>query len=427
MGTRLPVLGLLLVLLVGPVRAQPELTLSQALAQAEQKNPSLAAKGLAPRVAEGDLVQAGMTPNPVLSLQTDVENLSLIESVGLNLQQELELGGKRQARLAVAQARLDQARFQQAEARRQLRLDVKVAFFELLYQQRVVSVRREALTLSEETLELTRKRLSLGDVAGLDVIQLEAEVARRRSSLAQSEGQRASQAAELARLLGSPEQTALVVTGELTTPSAEISLATLREQALKRPDLEAAQANLSATQANIGLQEANGVANLTVSGGLSRERLFIDGDAVSPAGLISSIDDRSWVASVQLSLPLPINNTNEGNILKARAEAEQAVFERESLQQKVFSEVTRAHVEWEAARAARLPLTEIALDRSRQALELTNRAYNLGARSLLNVFQARQDYVEAHLAELSAAREEALSRARLEAAVGNDLFPEEVP
>ena len=95
--------------------AQAPLTLSQLLELGRSRNPEWAAALAGPRAAEGDLLQAGMIPNPVVSVSADYElpfqmERFHMENAGLAVSQELELGGKRRARIAFATARLEAAR-----------------------------------------------------------------------------------------------------------------------------------------------------------------------------------------------------------------------------------------------------------------------------------------------------------------------------
>ena len=405
-----------------PTEVKPPLSLdfTQLLHWARVRNPEWAAALAGPKAAEGDLLQAGMTPNPVLSLHSTVELPSRLQSGGLSISQELELGGKRSARIAAAQARLEATRQRASETERQLRLGLRQAYTELLYAQSLLALREEALDLAEQTLRLTRGRLKAGDVAGVDVLQLEVEVARRRSELEQARGEVAASRIALTRLFGG-QGTDFVLAGELGALKVIPDLGELLRVASTRPDLLAAQADASAGDKEVRVQETRGISNLTASLGLARERLFIGGDSISPPGLINQIDERNWAASLSISIPLPINDTNEGNIKRAQAQAEGYKLTRLATEQKVLTEVSQFYAQWNAARGSLEPLEQTALSKARQALSITDQAYHLGYRSLLNVLQSRQEYLALRQAQLDAQRNLELSLARLEAAVGKPI------
>lgn len=393
----------------------------RALELARRQNPEWRALASGPQAAAGELVQAGMTPNPTLSLRSSLELPFTLENAGLSVSQEFELGGKRDARLALAESRQRVAEFRARDGERRLRQELRQEWVETLYLQSLASVRGELLKLVDDTLKLTRQRLKIGDVAGLDVIQLETEQARRRANLQESLGQLKARQAALGRLLGEPAEVPLWADGQLGASRELPTLAELQQRAANRPDLLAARGESEAGVREVELQQARGVSNLTASLGIARERLLIDGDKIFPRGTVDRIDDRAWVVSASLSLPLPLNDTNEGNIEKARAQAEGARLQAETQAQKVLAEVARAYHEWQAARNMAETLQESAVNRALQTVTLTNRAYELGARSLLNVMQARQEYTELRLARLEALRAQELALTRLEAAIGGEL------
>lgn len=393
----------------------------RALELARRQNPEWRALASGPQAAAGDLLQAGMTPNPTLSLRSSLELPFTLESAGLSLSQEFEMGGKRDARLALAQSRQRVAELRARDGERKLRQELRQELVETLYFQNLSAVRGELVKLVDDTLSLTRQRLKIGDVAGLDVIQLETEQARRRANWQDSLGQLRARQAALGRLLGEPANVPLWVDGQLAANRVLPPLEELQKLASNRPDLLAAQSESEAGARDIELQEARGVSNLTASLGITRERLLVDGDKIFPRGAVDRIDDRAWVVGASLSLPLPINDTNEGNIEKARAQAEGARLQEQTQAQKVQAEVVRAYHEWEAARNVVDTLQESAMTKALQTLTLTNRAYELGARSLLNVMQARQEYTDLLLTRLEALRSQELALSRLEAAIGGEL------
>lgn len=393
----------------------------RALELARRQNPEWRALASGPQAAAGDLLQAGMTPNPTLSLRSSLELPFTLESAGLSLSQEFEMGGKRDARLALAESRLRVAQLRARDGERKLRQELRQELVETLYFQSLSTVRGELVKLVDDTLHLTRQRLKIGDVAGLDVIQLETEQARRRANWQDSLGQLRARQAALGRLLGEPANVPLWVDGQLGASRTLPTLEDLQKVAANRPDLLAAQGESEAGARDIELQEARGVSNLTASLGITRERLLVDGDKIFPRGAVDRIDDRAWVVGASLALPLPLNDTNEGNIQKARAQAEGARLQEQTQAQKVQAEVARAYHEWEAARNVVETLQESAMSKALQTLTLTNRAYELGARSLLNVMQARQEYTDLLLTRLEALRSQELALSRLEAAIGGEL------
>lgn len=380
------------------------------------------------RAAEGAVLQAGMTPNPVLGLNANVENLNLLESVGLTLSQELELGGKRRARLLAAEAELLEARRRLLEAQRLLRNDAKLGLAQLLYAQEMERIRRQAADMALAQAELARQRLERGDVAGIEVVQLETDAERRLATWEEARGQRRARAGSLAALFGRLDDADLTLVGLLGRPTGALERAELLAWALEsRPDLAAARARTEARRARVAVEETRGISNLTVQAGLTRERTFIDGDAVSPSGLIEHIDESLWMAGFSLRIPLPIFDTNEGNIVSARARVEGAAADEQRLEREIAGEVINAYERLLAARAARQRLLQDVLPRALRSLTVIEQAYRLGARTVVDLLTARQAYLDAQSAELEAARAEEEALVALETAVARELSREVTP
>lgn len=423
---RIEPLLVLAFLLALPAAAQEPLTLEQALASAAA-HPRLQAAKARVEAARGALAQAGARPNPVVGLEAEVENANRLEAWGLELSQEFELGGKRQARIQAAEAELREAELGLAVALREVRAEVKRGFARLVFAQDLAEVTRLGAEMAEAQAELGRERLRLGDVAGVDVVQLEADAGRRRAQAEQAEGARRAAAAGLSALLGHPVQGA---DGALGRATAELDPAALLAEARgARPDLAAARTRVEVRRARVRVEESRGVANLTGSLGLTREHTFIDEDAFEPRGVIERLDDRDWILGVGLQMPLPIFDTNEGNISRARALVEEAEADRAALERQVEAETGEALERLLAARRVRARLAGEVLPRAARALDVTEQAWRIGARSVRDVLQARQALLEARTAALEAARDEEQALIDLETAVGRDLAaqPEVTP
>ncbi len=401
----------------------PSIDFQQLVESARTKNPEWAAAQVAVKAAQGELLQASMTPNPTIQVNSVVELPIRLESAGLSVSQVLELGGKRQARLEAATARLEAATQQAAETQRQLRYQLRQVYVQVIYAGSLQQLREQAVQLAEGTEKLTEGRLKAGDVAGVDLMQAQVEVSRRRSELAAAKGELVSQVVALNRLLGSPDKSELgfIPSQSLSSAVRVPELASLQSLAQNRPDLLLSRAQLNASQKEVRVQETHGISNLQASLGLTRENLLNNSRTLVAAGPPQNDSSARWTAGLSFSIPLPLNDTNEGNIQKAQALSQGAELNQEIARQKVQNEVLQAFVLWNAAVSALTPLEQSAVENALQAMRITDQSYRLGYRSLLNVLQSRQEYLELRKTQLEAHRNLELALARLEAAVGNPL------
>ena len=174
-----------------PATAQDGLTLEQALELAGANAPGIGAADAGVRAAEAQRRVAGLRPNP--SVNVEVENVvgtgaysgirGAETTVGMSL--PLELGGKRSARIAVADTQTTRARLAVTVARADLRLRVIQTYNAAAAAERRVLVAGDQLRIADEGLRAANVRVRAGRASPLE--QQRAEVARINADTALSE------------------------------------------------------------------------------------------------------------------------------------------------------------------------------------------------------------------------------------------------
>ncbi|GAB2894964.1 TolC family protein [Paraburkholderia jirisanensis] len=364
----------------------PPLTLDEALALAELNNPLLRSARADTDASSGALVQAGARPNPQLSLLQ--EGLSGAERTSTALlNQTIELGGKRAARVDAASYRRA-ASIAALDARAAgLQADVIAAFYGLLAAQRQRQFAEEATGLAERSARIAHKRVQAGKVppveatkaqVAVSAAQIEEASARRQVSIAQE---------TLANAMGGAVPRERIAGGDLDRVPPVGPLPQLLQRADSGPALRAAHAQTSRAQALIAVERAKRIPDLTVSAGMKR---------IATAG--SPLNQ----AVIGISIPLPLFDTNRGALLEATHQAAKASADEDSERARVRLDLAQTYANYEnAADEARRLRTDV-LPAARDALETTSRGYELGRFALLDVldaqrtlFQSRSQYVAA--------------------------------
>ena len=170
----------------GPLPAR--LSLGQALDEAYARSPTVIAAEAEVAAAEARARQAGYRENPELGLEVEnfagtgaLKGLRSTETT-LSINQRLDLGGRRPARVAVARADIELQRLRLATARADLASNVRQEF------ARAIAA-KERLDQTDENVELTKE---LARVAGLLVDagrEPPLRGMRARSALAQAQAQ----------------------------------------------------------------------------------------------------------------------------------------------------------------------------------------------------------------------------------------------
>ncbi len=186
------------------------ITLDDALDAALANSPALDASRSGIRAAEAQRSVAGLRPNPTLDAMA--ENVggsgdyrgfrSTETTVGLSM--PLELGGKRSARVAVAEAQLGRAGLDAVIALADLRQRVTQAYNEAVANQRRSTNAREQVGIAAEGLRVARVRVVSGRASPLE--EQRADVARLTAEGTAERAERSAEVAlaNLARLTGRP-------------------------------------------------------------------------------------------------------------------------------------------------------------------------------------------------------------------------------
>jgi cobalt-zinc-cadmium efflux system outer membrane protein len=160
----------------GSVAAQqPQiLTLADAIDRAEKQNLDLQAARAQRAVTVAGVRVAGQRPNPTafFSVARDTPHESLF------FDQPIEVGGKRGRRIEVAKQESALTESSIASAERQVRREVRVAYFGLAFARRVTVQKLEAAKLAARLKEIAQSRFESGDIAKLEVTQVELELSR---------------------------------------------------------------------------------------------------------------------------------------------------------------------------------------------------------------------------------------------------------
>ena len=350
--------------------------------RALQANGELTAARLDLERGRARLRQAGLRPNPTIDLEHTTGRLTGSPderdlSVGVAL--PLELGGRRQRRLDVAEAELAATEAEVADRERRLAHEVLGAYADALAALRELQITNDLQDLDVQTTRVVRTRVEKGDAPNLELNLLLVEVDRLRSRRALVEGRMNAALVTLGNLIGAPPTERLAVSTPTGTQPIDPSqvpstLDAAIDAALRqRPDLRLARLNELTTQAGLRLARAQAFPEVTVSGKFIANRTTNN----LPTGLVPvPTDDRLLAFGV--SIGLPMFNTNQGAKAEAAVAIRQAQVRRAFTEQVVRAEVTSAFRRLEAARAAVTVFEQGVINRSTDNVRVIRAAYELG-------------------------------------------------
>lgn len=355
------------------------------------------------RAAEGRALQALARPNPTLDLQVenvggsgpyrDFQSAETTLSVG----QTLELGGKRGARVATAQAELDTARSRAGLNRVAYARDLVVAYATAEAASERLTVAQDGADLAQADARAARLLVDNGKEAELRALQASAAVSAARAEVSRAEAESGGALARLAALTGGQQTYTAVTPGTLDRVWSESTSS-------QAPAVAVAEAEQRTATRKLDLERRRATPDLTVNFGV--RRLAGDDATAAVAGF---------------SLPLPLFDRNRGAVKSAQADADAARARLLMAQADAIADRRSAEGEARAAErsAAAASQGEAA---AREAYRLARLGYEAGKLPLIELLAARRDLVAARQRHIEARLARAKAQADLAQANGQITF-----
>ena len=395
----------------GPAAA-PEgpLSLRSALAAALLNHPRLKEAAWGPRIAEALRLQASRRPNP--ELEVSVEgfggdgSLSGFDNAETTvvLSQVLELGGKRQRRIAAAAAAGEVAVAAEEAVRLEVLTETTLRFLLVLETQRRRDLADRAAALAEEAQRTVTRRVEAGDVAPVDAIRsgLEFESAVILADRFRRELQ--TRRLVLAAALGQDRPSFGELVGDFGPVGEVPPLASLTPLLEQHPRVRLAEADTDRLRAVAEVERSLRVPDV---------RLGVGGQYQGEA------DEPAFVAGV--AVPLPLFDLNRGNRLAARLEAAQATDAAAVTRRELAAQLADAHGSLEVASHEAMAVRDRLLPAAEEAFAATRRAYEEGKVAYVAVLEAQQTLFEIESRQLDALAEYHLTLAELEGLIAAPL------
>ncbi|WP_321836485.1 TolC family protein [Pseudomonas kulmbachensis] len=395
-------------LLVGPpaVAVSPlqSLTMDQALEAAFSNNPELAAAQWDIGIAQGDLQQAGLMPNPQVSWEAeDTRRNSRTTTVLIN--QQIELGGKRGARVDVASRNQDAVGIELERKRNVLRADVIQAFSSASTAQQRVLLARQSLELAERGLRVAQGRIKSGKTSPVEGTRAEVQLSEVRLELRRAERDEASALQQLALVMGAPLPVFLVVGDSSRSMPAVPDPLLLLDRIDRTAELRLAALQIDQREASLELERAQRIPDLTVSVGSQYDAL-----------------ERERVNVVGLSMPIPLFNRNQGNVLAAARRTDQARDLRNASELRLRTEIQTTLDQWRTANTEVASFNQTILPATQSAVDTATRGFEMGKFNFLDVLDAQRTLISARTQYIQAITEATNAWVRIERIFG-DIAP----
>ena len=370
------------------------LSLNDALALFLQQNLDVLIAKYGIEYSKGQQITARLFPNPVMSIgtlssYTQGRTLSTGGQLFFQAQQLFELAGKRGYRIESAGFGAQSAEAAFEDAVRQLGFTVKDSYYRVQLAQRRLALAEENRDRFSRILEINTIRFKKGYIAEVDLIRIRLQMVDFQSQVIQSLQEAESARGDLRQLLRLSPAMTVELSTDLEFRRLDPEIAKLRVAAIDvRPDLRSKRFTYSQREADLRLAQAYRVPDVTVGAGYAIQ------------GSLGPDNPQQW--ALNLGLPVPLFNRNQGGIRQAEVAVQTAEADLNKAVNVVENEVEVAYRNLLQSRRLVEAYVGGVLEDARATFTIVERAYERGGATILDLLDAartsrtiQQNYIEA--------------------------------
>jgi cobalt-zinc-cadmium efflux system outer membrane protein len=346
-------------------------------------NPEISVALREQEATEGARIQAGVRHNPYISSEIQ-DTRRNTQQITLQFNQEIELGNKRESRLALADILHTKATAELDALKATIHANTVNAFYEVLVAQERLALSKSSFEVANAAVNAATKRVNAGKSSPVEETKSNIAASSAKIELNQSNSQLNSARKRLSALWGNPfpvfEQAYGDVENIPLVPSFENLLALLENA----PAIGIANLEVSARGGSTKLARSQSTPNITISAGIVHNQEL---------GLNQAI--------LGLSAPIPLFDRNQGNVQEAVSLQYKAQDELIALKTQLATKLAGEHERLSVARLSAISLREEILPGAQNAFEAANKGFNAGKFNFLDVldaqrtlFQAKSQYIQ---------------------------------
>jgi cobalt-zinc-cadmium efflux system outer membrane protein len=353
-------------------------------------NPTILQADARIRAARAKCLQVGLYPNPALIYRgEEMGDAGRAGLQGAFFTQEIVTAGKLRHRQAVVAHEIRQAQHARwAQCGRVLN-DLRTAWYDVLVAQRAVELNRQLVYISQQGTKAAEALLAAKEVSRVDLLQARIEQLRAGLQLNDAWHRHLAAWRRMTAVLGIPEMEPTLLSGD---PEGELPQLTWQESLehllAESPELAQARSGVQRARCAVVREYAQRIPNFALETGVQYKH-----------------DTEYTVVGVQLGLPLPIFDRNQGNIFKAQAELTAAENEVRRMELALQDRLATVFQRYASARHQAEKYRSEILPHAKESLDLVGSGYRQGELDYLTLLTAQRTYTQVSLAHLESVRE----------------------
>jgi cobalt-zinc-cadmium efflux system outer membrane protein len=324
----------------------------------------------------GTVMQARLRLNPTLDFEVQDTRRASRETT-IQLSQAIELGSKRAYRVAAAEKAHDGAAIAVQAKWNEIRAEVTKAFYDLLVAQERLTLANGSLTNAQRATFTAANRVNAGKISPVDETKARIAEAVVRLELLQAKSELATASRRLASLCGSKAAQFAHVSGALEEIPRFHDLPTLMQRLASSPTLLAAQIEVEQRQAIANLERSKRIPDVSISLGIKRAEELGRNQAI-----------------IGLSVPLPLFDRNQGNVLESLRRTDKARDELNAASVSLHAELGLAYAKFDVAQHQAATIRAEILPGAKKAFDAAATGFEFGKFALLDVLDAQRTLLQ---------------------------------
>ena len=328
---------------------------------------------------------------------------------GANLTFPLYTGGRLENQRKTARYALNAADLSLENSRQQVKYRAAQAYFQVLQQDSLVDVQKQAIELLEEHLRSVTIQYEVGTVAKADVLSSMVQLANTRQNLNTAQGNYQTAVAQLNNIIGLPVDTEIAASEKIDFVRYDLSEAECLEYALAhRPDGIAAVYAVKQAESQAALAKSGYRPNISavVSGNMSGEGVFQ-----------ADHNPEQWAVGLSIQWNIFDNGVTSANVHQAKAAVRKAESQAHEQIETIELEIRSAYIALKTAEK-NIETMASAVAKAEEEFAIAQIRYVEGVDTNLNVMNAQEKVVETRSNYYTALYNYNTSRAQLEKAMG---------
>lgn len=371
--------------------AQLKLTFEQAQARLLEKNLEVLAAHYQIDIAQAQVRQAKLWNNPYFILNQDLYSVErnkyfqFKEQRLLQVEQTFSIAGKHTNSVKLARINVELSRLIVDDLTRSLLYELAIQYTTLQTLQNKAALYKNMMDKVAQVAQAVEQQVKLGGMAGNDATRLKTEYIEMQAVHQQLLSDQETAMAQIRLLLAMPDNVQIIVEPRTRPLLAQLDLAKLVSLAKElRPDYLLHQKTIEYEKQNVKLQRSTAVPDVKV--------------AYQPHDRGSNYV-RPY-SGVNLEMPIPVFNRNQGAIQEAQIRVKQAEMQQKQSEYEVAQQVTTAYNQFRIHREGINRYTPEFLQELEQLNQNAQLNYNRRNISLLEFIDQQRMYIQTQIQQI---------------------------